>query len=70
MKPINELDDSLKSRKRKRLDEKELLDNLKKETNFEKNDAFALIVAALTTIMPVVIVILVLYYVISMLFFG
>ncbi len=35
MKPFNDLDSGLKSRKRKALEEKELLDKLKDETNFE-----------------------------------
>jgi len=66
----DELDDSLKSKKRKAQEETELLNKLRDETVFEKDDYKALIVAALITIMPVVIIILLLYYLISMLFFG
>lgn len=70
MKHKDDLDESLKSKKRKVLEEAELLNKLKDETEFEKGDFFALLVAGLTTILPVVIVILLLYYVISMFFFG
>lgn len=70
MKLNDDLDSGLKSKKRKLKEETELLNKLKDETDFEKNDYPALIIAALTTIIPVVIVILLLYYGISMLFFG
>ena len=52
------------------LEEKKILDQLKDETEFEKGDFLALIIAALITIMPIVLVILFLYYAISMYFFG
>jgi len=70
MKHTDDLNESLKSKKRKAQEETELLNKLRDETDFEKGDYSALIVAALTTILPVVIGILILYYVISMLFFG
>jgi len=70
MIPEDELDSSLKSKKRKAQEETELLNKLKDETDFEKGDHSALIIAALTTLLPVVVVILILYYVISMFFFG
>ncbi len=70
MKHLNDLDESLKSKKRKVQEETELLNKLKDETDFEKGDFSALLIAALTTILPVVVVILILYYVISMFFFG
>jgi len=70
MKHTDELNESLKSKKRKAQEETELLNKLRDETDFEKGDHSALIVAALTTILPVVIGILILYYVISMMFFG
>lgn len=70
MKPVDDLDDGIKSKKRKLLDEAEHLNKLKNETEFEKNDFLALIIAALTTLLPVVLVILFLYYIISMFFFG
>jgi hypothetical protein len=70
MKPKDGLDDGLKSKKRKAIEQTELLNKLRDETEFEKGDFFALIIAALTTILPIVIVILLLYYGISMFFFG
>lgn len=70
MRFLNGFDKGFKSRKRKVLEEQELLNQLKEETDFEKGDFFALIIAALITIMPVVLVVLFLYYAISMLFFG
>lgn len=70
MKLNDDLDGGLKSKKRKLKEETELLNKLKDETDFEKNDYAALIIAGLTTIIPVVLVILLLYYGISMLFFG
>ena len=70
MKLDDELDDGLKSKKREAQEQTELLNKLRDETEFEKNDYKALIIAALITIMPVVIVVLLAYYFISMLFFG
>jgi len=70
MKLDDELDDGLKSKKRKAQEQTELLNKLRDETEFEKNDYKALIIAALITIMPVVIVVLLAYYFISMSFFG
>ncbi|MCH4889686.1 hypothetical protein EZV73_19040 [Acidaminobacter sp. JC074] len=70
MKLNDELDDSLKSKRRKAQEETELLNKLRDETEFEKNDHMALVIAALTTILPVVIIVLLAYYFISMLFFG
>lgn len=64
------LDNSLRSKKRQMHEEAEVLNKLKEETEFEKNDFLALIFAGFITIMPVVIVILLAYYGISMLFFG
>lgn len=61
---------SLKSKRRKAIEEAEELDKLREKTKIEKNDILALIIAGLTTILPVVIVILVLYYLITMFFFG
>lgn len=66
----DDLDDGLKSKKRKAQEEMEELHELRDKTNFEKGDYMALIIAGLTTILPVVAVILVLYFIISMLFFG
>lgn len=66
----DDLDDGLKSKKRKAQEEMEELTNLRDQTNFEKGDYAALLIAGLTTILPVVAVILVLYFIISMLFFG
>ena len=70
MRVLNGLDPGFKSRKRKLLEETKVLKQLRDETDFEKGDFFALIVAALITITPVVLVILFLYYGISMYFFG
>ena len=70
MKFYNDLDNGLKSKKRKAFEETELLDKLRDETEFEKGDFFALVIAGFTVILPVVIVILFLYYSISMFFFG
>ncbi|MBI9014815.1 MAG: hypothetical protein JEZ08_21475 [Clostridiales bacterium] len=70
MKHQDDLDESLKSKKRKAFEETELLNKLRDETEFEKGDYSALIIAALTTILPIVIVVLLLYYGISMFFFG
>jgi len=70
MKLDDELDDGLKSKKRKAQEQTELLNKLRDETEFEKDDYKALIIAALITIMPVVIIVLLAYYFISMLFFG
>ena len=70
MRVLNGLDLGFKSRKRKLLEETKVLKQLRDETDFEKGDFFALIVAALITITPVVLVILFLYYGISMYFFG
>lgn len=58
-----------KSKKRKVLEERELLDQLRDEAKPEKGDLFALIIASITTLVPVVIVILLLYYLISMFIF-
>jgi Fe2+ transport system protein B len=66
----DDLDDGLKSKKRKVQEEMDELRELRDQTDFEKNDYAALIIAGLTTILPVVGVILVLYFLISMLFFG
>lgn len=62
--------DSLESRRKKIMEEMETLDHLKRETEFERGDFFALIIAALTTIFPLVLIILLLYYVISMAIFN
>lgn len=70
MKPFNDSDRGFTSKRKKLIEESETLDQLKKETNFEKGDYLALIVAAMITIIPVVAVILFLYYQISMFFFG
>ena len=70
MKFQHDLDKSLKSKKRKVLEEAELLNKLRDETEFEKKDFLALIIAALITIVPIVLIILYLYYAISMFFFG
>lgn len=70
MKPFNDSDDGLKSKKQKALEEAETLNQLKNDTNFEKGDFAALIIAGMVTILPVVAVILLLYYAISMFFFG
>lgn len=70
MKFLNNLDKGFNSRKRKLLEEKKVLNQLKDETEFEKGDFLALIIAALITIVPIVLVILYLYYAISMYFFG
>lgn len=70
MKPFNDLDDGLKSKKQKTLEDAETLNQLKNETDFEKGDFGALIIAAMVTLLPVVAVILFLYYAISMFFFG
>lgn len=70
MRVLNGLDQGLKSRKRKLLEETKVLRQLRDETEFEKGDFLALIVAGLITIIPIVVVILFLYYGISMFFFG
>ncbi len=56
---------SIKSKKRELDEEKETLEKLREETDFEKGDYTALTVAAFLTILPVVIVILFLFYIIS-----
>jgi len=66
----DDLDDGLKSKKRKVQEEMDELHELRDKTDFEKGDFAALLIAGLTTILPVVAVILVLYFLISMLFFG
>lgn len=66
----DDLNDGIKSKRRKAMEELNLMRKLKSETKFEKNDFLALIIAALVTLLPVVIVILLLYFGISMLFFG
>lgn len=66
----NEIDSEIKSKKRKWQEETRLLSELKEKTEFEKGDFMALIIAALTTILPVALIVLFLYYVISMFFFG
>lgn len=70
MKYENDLDKSIKSKRRQVEEENQKLYKLREETNFEKGDYLALIVAALTTILPVVLVMLALYYIITMFFFG
>lgn len=70
MRVLNGLDQGLKSRKRKLLEEAKVLRQLRDETEFEKGDFLALIIAGLITIIPIVVVILFLYYGISMFFFG
>ena len=70
MKFRDDLGSGFKSRKRKLLDEAEVLKKIKDETEFEKGDFPALIIAALITILPVVLVVLFLYYAISMFIFG
>ncbi len=42
----------------------------RKEANFEKGDLFAIIIAALTTIVPVVILVVLAIYFLSMLLMG
>ncbi len=70
MKTIKGLDDGLKSKKRKAREEAELLSKLKEETDFEKGDYPALIVAALVTLVPIVLLMLFLYFQVSKIFFG
>ena len=70
MKPESDLGNILKSKKRKALEEADLLENLRDKTKVEKGDLFALIIAGLTTIIPVAVVILLLYYLITMFIFG
>lgn len=70
MKVRDGLDKGFKSRKRKLREESEELEKLKKETEFEKGDFAALIIAALVTIGPVVLGLLALYYMITMFIFG
>ena len=68
MKDKYEIDFNAKKKKAKR--EVEELNRLKSNTEFEKGDFLALLIAAMTTILPFVVVILLIYYAISMLFFG
>ncbi len=69
MKLFDKFDVSLKSKRQKIKEENELLDELKRETEFEKGDFLALIIAAVITLVPVVLGIWLLYYGIAMLFF-
>ena len=70
MRPDRNLGDVLKSKRRKSLEEAELLTKLREKTNLEKGDRFALIIAGLTTILPVAIAILLVTYLITRLIFG
>ena len=54
--------EDLVSKKEKRRREKEELKDLLTKTEFEKNDTKALIIAALTTILPVVLIGCLLFY--------
>ncbi len=69
MKLFDKFDGSLKSKRQKIKEENELLDELKRETEFEKGDFLALIIAAVITLVPVVLGLWLLYYGIAMLFF-
>lgn len=60
---------SFKSRIQRAKEENEELQGLKRETNFEKSDFLALIIAAATTILPLVLGLIFLYYFITSYFF-
>lgn len=70
MNIINNRDSSFESRRRKAIEERLILNQLRDETDFDSKDYLALIIAAFITLSPVVIGILFLYYGISMLVFG
>lgn len=70
LRPNGPPGEELKSRRRKALEEKELLEELRENAKTERGDIFALIIAGLTTIAPVAIVLVLLYFLLSMLFFG
>ncbi len=70
MKLFDDFHEGLKSKRQKVREENAELRRLKEETEFEKGDFLALIIAAITTLLPVVIGILLVYYAISMMFFG
>ncbi len=69
MKLFDKFDGSLKSKRQKIKEENELLEELKRDTEFEKGDFLALIIAAVITLVPVVLGLWLLYYGIAMLFF-
>ncbi|WP_252507947.1 hypothetical protein [Treponema denticola] len=52
------------------MEENEELNHLREEANLEKGDVPALIIAALTTLLPIAAVIVLAYYLISMFIFG
>ncbi|EMB30742.1 hypothetical protein KP612_03470 [Treponema denticola] len=63
-------DHSLKSKRRQAMEENEELNHLREEANLEKGDVPALIIAAITTLLPIAAVIVLAYYLISMFIFG
>ncbi len=70
MRLFDNFTDGLKSSKQKVLEENQTLKELREQTEFEKGDLLALIIAAVTTLLPVVIGLWLAYYAFSMLFFG
>ena len=67
VKRFNEIFDSKKKKVKMQNTE---LKELRSETKFEKGDILALIIAALTTILPIAAVLLLIFYLISMWLFG
>ncbi len=67
---FDNFNDGLKSKRQKLREENEELERLKDETEFEKGDLLALIIAAIVTLVPVVLGIMLIYYTISMLIFN
>ncbi|AIN92762.1 hypothetical protein [Treponema putidum] len=63
-------EDSLKSGKRKAIEEMEELNELRENQPLEKGDVPALIIAAITTLLPIGAIIVLAYYLISMFIFG
>ncbi len=62
-------ENSLKSRRQRRMEELEELKELEKETYLEKWDFLALVIAAMTTLLPVAVGIILFYYLVAWLIF-
>ncbi len=62
-------ENSLKSRRQRRMEEIEELKELQKETHLEKGDFLALVIAAMTTLVPVAVGIILVYYFVAWLLF-
>ncbi|UTC65965.1 MULTISPECIES: hypothetical protein [unclassified Treponema] len=61
---------SLKSGKRRAIEEMEELNELRENQPLEKGDFLAIIIAAFTTLVPIAVICLLAYYLISMFLFG